>query len=76
MVTEQRFWHYLRDLISDRRGDVFFKTAERYIGTAPDGDIRIGDVVVVLVGGNVPFILRPVDLDNPGSYQMVGMCYV
>ncbi|KAJ4267197.1 hypothetical protein NW762_003298 [Fusarium torreyae] len=37
-------------------------------------DIRAGDVVCVLLGGNMPFILRPADAD--GTYTYVGQAYV
>ncbi|KAM0553088.1 hypothetical protein ACHAPJ_007636 [Fusarium lateritium] len=37
-------------------------------------DIRAGDVICVLLGGNMPFILRPIDAD--GTYTYVGQAYV
>jgi hypothetical protein len=42
------------------------------IGTGPDG-LRVGDIVCVLYGGDVPFILR---LDGQGQYALIGECYV
>jgi hypothetical protein len=42
-----------------------------YIGI---GDVMLesGDLVCILFGGNVPFILREVK----GKYQFIGECYV
>jgi hypothetical protein len=42
------------------------------IGTGPEG-LRTGDVVCVLYGGNVPFILRR---NAQGQYILIGGCYV
>jgi hypothetical protein len=38
------------------------------------GGTRVGDVVCVLSGGDVPFILRQVG--NKGEYKLIGECYV
>lgn len=46
--------------------------AKAVLGTGPEG-LCVGDVVCVLFGGQVPFILRP----NPdGNYTLIGECYV
>ena len=54
-------------------------TRNGYIGMVPK-KTEIGDVVVVLNGAQVPFVLRPalsvVDGWVEGSYQLVGECYV
>jgi hypothetical protein len=42
------------------------------IGTGPEG-LRVGDVVCVMYGGDVPFILHP---DGQGKYTLIGECYV
>jgi hypothetical protein len=42
------------------------------LGTGPEG-LCVGDVVCVLFGGDVPFILRP---SPQGNYQLIGECYV
>jgi len=42
------------------------------IGTGPEG-LRVGDIVGVLYGGDVPFILHP---DGQGQYTLIGECYV
>lgn len=47
-------------------------TAGGLIGSFPS-TVRAGDVVVVLFGGWVPFVLRPVGED---VFELVGACYV
>ena len=42
------------------------------LGCMPNGT-REGDVVVILFGGWVPFVLRPLEA---GVYELVGHCYV
>jgi hypothetical protein len=49
----------------------FFATDNGYMGLGPNA-LEVGDVVCVLFGGNVPFILRP----KNGVYQLVGEAYV
>ena len=49
-----------------------FVTEAGRVGLAPDA-ARSGDVVVVLRGASVPFLLRPVDGEQ---YQLVGQAYV
>jgi len=46
--------------------------ADAAIGSGPEG-LHTGDIVCVLYGGDVPFILRP---DNQGQYTLIGECYV
>ena len=46
--------------------------ADAIIGTGPEG-LRIGDIIGVLYGGDVPFILHP---DGQGHYALIGECYV
>jgi hypothetical protein len=55
-------------------GTRFFTTdnADAIIGTGPEG-LQVGDIVCVLYGGDVPFILRP---DCQGHYTFIGECYV
>ncbi|KAF8854534.1 hypothetical protein BDZ45DRAFT_716142 [Acephala macrosclerotiorum] len=73
-IRNPKFRPYLEETMSDRRGEVFFQTVEGYIGTSPGG-VQIGDIITVLVGGVVPFVLRPVT-DYQGCYQVVGPCYI
>jgi hypothetical protein len=49
----------------------FFTTKKGYMGIGPNV-LEIGDIVCVLFGGDVPYILRPKD----GYYQLVGDAYV
>ena len=60
-------------------GRVFFITRKGYLGIGP-GTMRVGDEVCVLVGGTVPFVLRPMaQIDDDASsqeYQLLGECYV
>jgi hypothetical protein len=50
----------------------FFQTQNGMLGIGPDL-IEKGDVVVIIFGSNVPFVLRPVD---GGVRRLVGECYV
>ncbi|KAK5122281.1 hypothetical protein LTR85_004192 [Meristemomyces frigidus] len=50
-----------------------FSTDNGYLGTGPEG-LYVGDVVCVLYGGNVPYILRKVG--NQGHYKFIGDAYV
>lgn len=65
--------HYLREVMSDRRGEVFFQTVEGHMGTSPGG-VQPGDIITALVGGTNPYVLRPTG--GISSYQIVGPCYV
>jgi hypothetical protein len=51
---------------------MLFSTTDGYIGLGPKNS-RGGDVVVIILGAGVPFILRPT---NQGVYRLVGECYV
>ena len=60
----------------------FYMTSKGYMGIGPV-DVRIGDQVYVLVGGNVPFLLRHQDGGTDGSnpskvcgWELVGDCYL
>ncbi|OHF04548.1 hypothetical protein CORC01_00019 [Colletotrichum orchidophilum] len=76
MVGESRFWNYVGELTSDRRGENYFRTQDGHIGTTP-GDVRTGDVISVFPGGSVAFVLRPALEDTQsGCYQLMGPCYV
>jgi hypothetical protein len=50
-----------------------FFTENGYMGIGPSA-MRKGDLVCVLFGGCVPYILRPTDTDN--MYKLVGESYV
>jgi hypothetical protein len=51
-----------------------FMTSQGYIGLGP-GYLAKGDVVCILFGGTVPFILRAQQSDY-GGYRVVGEAYV
>ena len=55
--------------------DCFFETVDEQVGLCVPY-AREGDVVVVLFGGNVPFVLRQVERGGDRRYEFVGECYV
>ncbi|KAJ3529386.1 hypothetical protein NM208_g9784 [Fusarium decemcellulare] len=50
-----------------------FSTMNGWIGLGPD-DMKEGDVVAILSGGDVPFVLRQCQCKN--HYWLIGECYV
>ncbi|CAK1365398.1 unnamed protein product [Cercospora beticola] len=54
-------------------GRRFFMTGTGYPGIGPVGMER-GDLIALLCGGSVPFVLRPRRCS--GAYELVGVCYV
>lgn len=85
-------------IISDRRGGVkrcetnkiltcldpfFFLASNGLVGLCPWA-ARNGDIIVILHGGNVPFLLRPVSSEVEGGnsskevkrFEFVGECFV
>ena len=76
---DPRTWRGIADevdlwLHEVNEGKRFFTTdsADAIIGTGPEG-LQVGDIVCVLYGGDVPFILHP---DGQGHYRVIGECYV
>ncbi|KAK8223084.1 heterokaryon incompatibility protein-domain-containing protein [Phyllosticta capitalensis] len=53
----------------------FAQTASGYVGLVPDAAVQ-GDVVAVLAGGGVPYMLREVPGEKEGTYRLVGPAYV
>nr|POE64905.1 heterokaryon incompatibility protein 6, or allele [Quercus suber] len=53
-------------------GRVMFASSTGYLGLAPHGS-REGDVVFVVRGADVPFVLRP---QSDGAYELIGEAYV
>ncbi|KAK8187774.1 heterokaryon incompatibility protein-domain-containing protein [Phyllosticta capitalensis] len=53
----------------------FAQTASGYVGLVPDAAVQ-GDVVAVLAGGGVPYVLREVPGEKEGTYRLVGPAYV
>lgn len=60
-----------------RYGRTFFKTARGYVGLATPG-IEPGDVLAILLGGDVPVILRPVapKAAQYKPYKLLCECFV
>lgn len=77
LIGDRRYWRYLKQLTSERRGEEFFRSAEGHVGLSPGG-VQQGDIVVVLVGGNEPFVLRPTSTQtgNFHPYRLVGPCFL
>jgi hypothetical protein len=48
---------------------------DRWLGLAPM-DAQVGDKIVLLGGGKVPYILRPKDGTETGCYELIGDAYV
>ncbi|KAF6809796.1 heterokaryon incompatibility protein [Colletotrichum sojae] len=64
-----RFQEAFTRACSDR---AFFTATCGLMGIGPN-NMRVGDVVVVLFGGKVPYVLRPL---GDGKYSFVGECYI
>jgi len=56
-------------------GRRFFMTERGFMGIGPM-NTRQGDVVVVVLGLPIPFVLRQVEGSDPVIYNLVGECYV
>jgi hypothetical protein len=54
------------------KGRTYGTTEKGYMGVFP-AVCRVGDLVVVLATGRVPYVLRPIEGDR---YTFVGECYV
>ena len=55
-------------------GRVFCATEDRYLGWVPRGTAK-GDLICVVHGGEVPYILRP-DPEGRSHYQIIRDCYI
>jgi hypothetical protein len=69
-TNEQYEWTTRIRKLKSRRP---FVTLKGYLGMAPSRS-QAGDAVVVLYGGKVPYVLRPVP-GNPDHFQLIGTCY-
>jgi hypothetical protein len=65
---------YLAALQDTLRGWKFAVTRRGYVGTVPPLT-QTGDVVAIMKGGCVPFVLQR-SASRPGEYRLVGECYV
>jgi Heterokaryon incompatibility protein (HET) len=64
--------HYFSEVEGQARGKKPFVTAKGYLGLGPD-HVKSGDVVAVLLGCQVPFLLRK---SAHGKYEVIGEVYV
>ena len=69
-----RYGVLLHSLVKARRSRVIFVTESGRLGIAPD-KVLPGDVITMLLGGEVPVVLRPFG-DEIGHYTYVAECYV
>ncbi|KAF1815964.1 hypothetical protein P152DRAFT_455687 [Eremomyces bilateralis CBS 781.70] len=70
------FQDYQQCLASAHRichGRRAFTLENEYVGIGAAA-MKVGDIVCILFGGKVPYILRPTD--RTGMYRLVGECYV
>lgn len=65
---------YIAALQDTLHGWRFVITKRGYVGVVPNM-ARIGDVISILKGGRVPFILQE-SLPRPGAFRLVGGCYI
>jgi hypothetical protein len=65
-----RMWYLLFGLVTRHRR--FMKLENGYFGFAHQ-DCQVGDVLVILGGGSVPYILQPLPT---GNYTFIGTAYV
>jgi len=65
---------YLAALRDTVQGWRFAVTKNGFVGTVPDL-AQAGDVVAILKGGRVPFILQKSDARS-GAFRLIGECYV
>jgi hypothetical protein len=63
-----RYLHVLKYVTNHNR---LFTTRKGHLGLGPKA-MKEGDIVTVLFGGNIPFVLRPVGDEH---YRLVGECY-
>ena len=65
---------YLPSILRIMGGRKFCLTERGYVGLVMN-QVLPDDLVYVLYGAAVPFVLRPAE-DQPGSYRIVGDCYI
>jgi hypothetical protein len=58
--------------VVEKKDRCLFVTSTEMLGIGPQAMIP-GDVVVILHGGDMPFVLRPAD---NGLWRLVGECYL
>ena len=66
---------YWESLMMASAGRRIFATERGYIVLGP-AEMQKGDLVYILSGGKVPYILRPVSGPRPRTFELVGDCYL
>jgi hypothetical protein len=85
-AVDNELYYAVLDVKTATKGRRFFNTKKGYFGFGPE-NCKVGDLVVVLAGGNVPYIIRPVthlsdrmratmDLASKACYTILGDSYV
>lgn len=72
-LRDMRYYHHFEDIRKFAQGRRLALT-EMSLAIIP-ADFEIGDVIAVLYGGTVPYLLRPI-ASKPGRFQFVGECYL
>lgn len=77
-LIEQELWLSFAGMFTEHQD--FFFTSKKYMGMGR-GTIRPGDEVWVLMGSPVPFVLRPLEVDDADGnsvrlHRLVGQCFV
>ena len=72
--SSQKRLSYVAALQDTLYGWRFIITKRGYVGVVPSM-ARIGDVIAILKGGRVPFILQECAA-RPGAFRLVGGCYI
>jgi hypothetical protein len=69
---EEKYLPFFNTMIRYQDGRRTCTTKNTYFGTVPD-EAEEGDLIVILFGLSIPFVLRPVGVD---TFKLVGHCYV
>jgi hypothetical protein len=67
-------YQYTNALIFAVAGRRFCSTGKRYLGWVPRAAVA-GDIICIFAGGEVPFIIRPLE-GHSDYYELVGECYI
>ena len=66
---------YATNFVSTSADRRLFATNRGYIGLGPP-EMRKGDQVYIVSGGEVPYLLRPISGPRPRTFELVGDCYL
>ena len=70
-----KYWQTAAAFAKRLSNAVFCVTKRGYAGLVPRAS-RVGDEIVVLHGGLVPFVVRRQAWRDPVDYSLIGECYV